>query len=144
MQINILGAGAFGSALATTLAQNKNHQITLVALPQYIEEIKNNNNRYSPDFKMLPNIEVQENFSSHPDVIFLATPAQEIASVITSLKEISPNVPLIFCSKGLYVENQKPYLMTTYAKEHLQNPLHVLAGPDFAVKAPSAVALFSF
>ena len=136
MEINILGAGAFGSALATAFAQNKNNKITLVALPHSIEEIKSNQNRYAPDFKLLDNIEVSTTFCAHPEVIFLATPAQKIAEIVETLKHrhppIHPKVPFIFCSKGLYAENQKPYLMTTYAQQYLEHPLHVLAGPDFA------------
>jgi len=132
MKIDILGAGAFGSSLAIALGQSTKNQVKLVALPQYVEEIKAGKNRFLPDFQLPSTITVVTEFSGDVDVIFIATPAQEIAAVIQSLKKVASHIPVVFCSKGLYVENHKPYLMTTYAKEQIDNPLHVLSGPNFA------------
>ena len=56
MKITILGAGAYGLALATMVNEN-NHKITIwTKLESELEELKKNhtNNRVLPDF-VLPN-----------------------------------------------------------------------------------------
>lgn len=104
MNIEILGAGAFGKSLAAVFASK--HTVSLITQ--------------------------STNFSPNPDIAFAAAPAQNIKDVTKKLQSLPSKTPIIFCSKGLFIENNKPYFMTTYAAQYLQNPLYVLSGPNFA------------
>ncbi|USO02078.1 MAG: NAD(P)-binding domain-containing protein [Alphaproteobacteria bacterium] len=131
MKINILGAGAFGTALA--IAFSPNHKIRLITLPKYFEELLSGYNCFIPDVKIPKSVEISLDIDPDCDVLFVATPAQVIEEVVSRLKkELPKHIPIIFCSKGLYVKDNKPYLMTEYAKTTLKNPLYVLGGPNFA------------
>lgn len=128
MQIDILGAGAFGSALAIAFGQN--HNIRLVALPKHLKDLFAGKNALNLSFPS--SVEFDSAFREKPDVVLVATPAQEIKNILPLLETLPQDVPIIFCSKGLYIEKKNPYLMTTYAEIKLKNPLFVLSGPNFA------------
>ena len=128
MQIDILGAGAFGSALAIALGQN--NYIRLVALPKHLNDLFTGKNALNLSFPS--SVEFDSAFRERPDVVLVATPAQEIKNITPLLETLPYDVPIVFCSKGLYIEKKIPYLMTTYAALKLKNPLLVLSGPNFA------------
>ena len=130
MKINILGAGGLGSALAINLGQK--HKVRLIALPEFVAEIKAGKNRFFPHFQLPKTVEVDTEFSSDVEVVFITTPAQEIVNIIARLQKLNKNIPIIFCSKGLLNEAGKPFLMTTYAQGKISNPVHVFCGPTFA------------
>lgn len=139
MNITILGAGAFGTALSICLSKLK-HNINLVTYTEdFLQELKTHheNLTFFKGFKIPEHIKFDINIPKNTDVLLLATPAQKIPQVITRLKtELNPNIPIIFCSKGIYIEEEnhskKYFLMSEYAKQHLENPLLALSGPNFA------------
>ena len=132
MIINILGAGAFGTALA--IAFSKNHKVCLITLPKFLKELSEGENKiFIPGFSIPETVEISTNISSDCEVLFVATPAQEISNVIENLNKNLPSfVSVVFCSKGLFIDQDTPFVMTEFAKTQLKNPLHVLGGPNFA------------
>jgi glycerol-3-phosphate dehydrogenase (NAD(P)+) len=124
MHITVLGAGAFGSALVSSFVGSL-HTIHIVALSKQIDILRSR----------FPNeVEISAEFPHKTDVILVATPAQQIAQVTQQLKVLNSHVPIVFCSKGLFLDNQTPHFMTTYAAQYLSNPLYALAGPNFAIE----------
>jgi len=131
MKINILGAGSFGTGLS--IAFSKSHDVRLITLPKYFKELASGYNCFIPDAKIPKSVVISIDIDPECDVLFVATPSQAIEDVTSRLKkELPPHIPIIFCSKGLYVKDNKPYLMTDYAKTIVKNPLYVLGGPNFA------------
>ena len=131
MNINILGAGAFGTALALVFYQK--HHVRLITLPKYLKELEFGYNSFLPDVKIPPSIDVHTEIDPSCDVLFSVTPAQTIDDTTHKIAQLLPaHTPVVFCSKGLYVKDQKPYLMTDYAQTKLKNPLYALGGPNFA------------
>ena len=128
----IIGAGAWGTALAISLGQH--HPVTLVASTaaraKNIGEERVNNKRLQnhalPDSVKVTNSLESVSLASH---CLLAVPTTHLTSIITQLlsydtKELS----YILCTKGMY-DGALPYEMT---RKHLQGRIAVLSGPNLA------------
>ncbi|MEE8505895.1 MAG: NAD(P)H-dependent glycerol-3-phosphate dehydrogenase [Kiloniellales bacterium] len=148
-RIGIVGAGAWGTALALT-ARCAGRDVVLWARdPALAEEInaRRENRPYLPDVTLGPAIRVSpEPAELTPcDVLLLAIPAQHLRAVSAGLAEhITEKQPLIVCSKG--IEQTSLKLMTEVLAETLPGrPLAVLSGPNFAAEVarglPAAATL---
>jgi glycerol-3-phosphate dehydrogenase (NAD(P)+) len=148
-RISILGAGAWGTALANALART-HRRVTLYDLDQaVIEEIakKSTNTTRLPDVKILPDITPTASLSSaaNADVLLLVVPAQALRSLAAELGPlIRESAPVIACSKG--IEQGTGKFVTQILTEAIPNcrPA-VLSGPSFAADVarglPTAVTL---
>lgn len=145
----ILGAGAWGSALAQVCA-NANNQIILWAHePKVAEEINktNLNSRYLPDINLSKNIKATGDLSelADCDIILAVTPAQFTRNIFKELSAfVKPKTPIILCSKG--IERGTYSLMTDVLREEIPQAVPcVLSGPSFAkdvaIGKPTAVTL---
>jgi glycerol-3-phosphate dehydrogenase (NAD(P)+) len=148
-QVGVIGAGAWGTALAM-LANRAGSQATLwTRNTQVIESIKTTreNVQYLPDMFIDPAIEVTDDLQrmSRMDILIISIPAQSLRTVAISLSDIVPaNVPLILATKG--VERGSLMLMSEVVQSILpHNPYAILSGPNFAREAaaglPTASAL---
>lgn len=135
--IAVLGAGAWGTAIANLLANN-GHIVTIWALePQVVEDINNlnENKTYLPNIKLAKNITAVNNLSELKKVeaLFSVVPAQYNANVFTKLAELSlinNEIPIVICSKG--IDNEKLKLLSDIVTEFFQNPVCAMCGPNFA------------
>lgn len=151
LNIAILGAGGWGTALANLLHSNK-HNVTLW---EYDKEYAHTLQEHRENFYFLPNVKIPKDiFITHDidiavhnkDLIVVATPTQFIRNVINNIKDFDLSRHLILSvSKG--IENDT--LMTVsqifadvFMKFKKKNVI-VLSGPshaeEVAHKIPTAV-----
>ena len=141
----VIGAGAWGTALASTLAGNG--PVTLWARePEVVAAI--NESRENPLF--LPGIPLPDAITATAhlgdvaacDIILLVVPAQHLRVVLASAA-FPPETPLVLCAKG--IEAGSHALMVEVARACVPNPIAVLSGPSFAAEVarglPCAITL---
>jgi glycerol-3-phosphate dehydrogenase (NAD(P)+) len=146
--IAIIGAGAWGTALAQVLA-DAGRRITLYArAPELAQAINSHgqNENYLSGIFLNNNIratsEIKESVKD-ADIVLLATPTQFIRNALMDLKPFLPaNVPLVSCAKGIEITTGK--LLSEVAAEIIPGaPYGVLSGPTFAYEVarglPTAV-----
>lgn len=147
--VGILGAGAWGTALAQVCA-GSDRPVTLWARePEVAAEI----NKDHENHLFLPGVTLASSITARSDLAELATcdlilavpPAQHMRATLSALAgHIQPATPIILCAKG--IEQGSLKLMTEVAEETLPGqPIAVLSGPSFAGEVarglPTAVTL---
>ncbi|MEE2694222.1 MAG: NAD(P)H-dependent glycerol-3-phosphate dehydrogenase [Pseudomonadota bacterium] len=147
--VGVLGAGAWGTALATVAARNK-HRVVLWDIDPVIAESINNTHKHPVAF---PNVELSplirgtshiEEIGSCP-LILAVVPAQVMRSALSQLAEhLKSTARLTLCAKG--IEKNTGQLMTDVAEETIPGARAViLSGPTFAGEValglPTAITL---
>lgn len=148
--IGILGAGAWGTALALVASRAGKKVLLQAREPEVIEAIreKNENTPFLPNVPLNDGISVTndpEAVIKAADVVLLVIPAQFLrASCKSFAASWKSGLPAVVCAKG--IEQKTGALMSEILEEELpQAPLAVLSGPTFAAEAalekPTAVTL---
>lgn len=147
--IDIIGGGAWGTALAQALAQTDKKVNLWAREGEVVEAInsKHENTPFLPGITLNKNIRATNNLGdlAKADAILLVPPAQHMRSTLEALKpHIREDQPLVICAKG--VEIGTGLLMSEIAKEAVPNAkIAVLTGPTFAAEIakglPSAMTL---
>ncbi|RZI46499.1 NAD(P)H-dependent glycerol-3-phosphate dehydrogenase [Candidatus Finniella inopinata] len=149
----IVGAGAWGTALAMAMARGRHH-VTLVPQSEaHAHELINHrvNKTYFPDITLDPKIQVDGDYNilKTADVILWVIPTQYTHSLLSSIKSmIQDHVPFIICSKGIDC-TQTPVtrdsLLSSIVSKIIENPVAFLSGPNFAIEVarglPAAATL---
>ncbi len=150
-RIAVLGAGAWGTALAVSLARRGGHQLTLWAhSPAHAEELTDSgeNLRYLPGFVLPLDIRITARLGEaieEAEVILCVTPAQALRSVMEQIApSLQPQQVLLSASKG--IEERTFLRMAQVVAEHApENPFGTLGGPSFAQEVaagmPTAVTV---
>jgi len=136
MNITVIGAGAWGTALANSLAGK--HHVTLWARdPEQIEDMRVSrcNQRYLPDISLPDNLALSSDFSGAMAAAELAIIAVPIAALRTTLRQLAQlqhNFGVVWACKGFEAETSK--LPHQVAAEVLPEKFSrgVLSGPSFA------------
>ncbi|UUX48516.1 NAD(P)-dependent glycerol-3-phosphate dehydrogenase [Nisaea acidiphila] len=147
-RIAVLGAGAWGTALALE-AHRAGRKVTLwTRRPEQADEIRRSreNAVYLPGIALPDDLAVTSDPAEaidSADVLLLVVPAQHMRAALSSF-EIPPGLPLVSAAKG--IENTTDKTMSEVLAEMLpDNPAAVLSGPSFAGEAaagkPTAVTL---
>ncbi|WP_163265470.1 NAD(P)H-dependent glycerol-3-phosphate dehydrogenase [Chelativorans alearense] len=148
--IAVLGAGAWGTALALT-ARRAGHKATLWARDTEVAHEINHthtNGRYLPGVKLDPKLAALSDVAAVLDgvhCVLAATPAQTLRAVLGAARDaLAPDVPVVLCAKG--IERETGRLMSEVARQVLPaNPLAALSGPSFAADVaaglPTAVTV---
>jgi glycerol-3-phosphate dehydrogenase (NAD(P)+) len=151
MRIAVIGAGAWGTALAQVAIRGG--EVTLWARePEVAAGIasEHENVPFLPGFKLDPKIRATSDLAeagAGVEAVMLVVPAQFLRSVARDLARVlEPGVPVILCAKG--IEARTGALMTEVAAEMLPGrDLAVLSGPSFAHEVarglPTALVLAS-
>jgi len=150
-KIGVIGAGAWGTALAMA-AQRAGNEVIIQAHEQDVAEAINKiheNPTFLKNFKLDKNIIATTKLSeaTNVDVVLLVTPAQFLRPVCEAAADNWPSgVPAVICSKG--IEQDSYSLMSEIVGEVLPaKPIAILSGPAFAVEVasnlPTAVTLAS-
>ncbi len=143
-KILVIGAGAWGTAIANLVAKNSYEVFISANHQKIVDEInqKNSNQIFLPKVSLSDNITAINAFDveiKKCDLVFIATPSNSVESIlrkIASLK-IGLNTGFIICSKGL--DHQKLKFFSEIFSEILPlNKLAILSGPNFALEVATS------
>lgn len=149
-RIAVLGAGAWGTALAVSLARHGSHQICLWAhSPAHAEELAESgrNARYLPNFTLPADIHVTADLPAaihNAEIILCVTPSQSLRETMAGVAPaLQPTQVLLSASKGI---EEKTFLrMSQIMREFGDNPVATLGGPSFAQEVaagmPTAITI---
>lgn len=147
MTVAVIGAGAFGTALACALADDGQEVLLWSrSAGQAVECASTRKSTYLPKITLPKGIRPISDLSKIKGVtaILLAIPAQQTAQFLSENATQLPLAPLVLCAKG--IDLQTFQLQTDIAAKHAPNlPLAVLTGPGFATEIarglPTALTL---
>jgi len=146
-RIGIIGAGAWGTALAQILARAGRTVTIWAHEPETAAAI--NRDHANPVF--LPGVALDAAIrataalddAAAADAVLLVPPAQHLRVLAASLR-LAPDVPLVICAKGIEIASGA-LLTEVIADAQPQAPRAVLSGPTFAAEVarglPTAVTL---
>jgi glycerol-3-phosphate dehydrogenase (NAD(P)+) len=152
MRCTVVGAGAWGTALADLLARN-GHEVRIWAYePDVVESInsKHENLRFlrghalSSSLKALGDV---QRAVEDAELVTLATPSHVLRRIVKSASGSLPrSAPLVVATKG--IEKDTLCLMTEVAEQEISGATVVaISGPSFAVEVvngqPTAVVVAS-
>ena len=133
---SIIGAGAWGSALAQVIAAHKEEVTLWTRSPTLADEINatHKNKAYLGDIKLSNHINATSTLeiALESSILLMVTPAQSIRAILNDMKPlIRTDHTLVLCSKG--IETETGHLMSDVVAEILPNtPCAILGGPNFA------------
>jgi glycerol-3-phosphate dehydrogenase (NAD(P)+) len=144
--IGVIGAGAWGTALAQALAADESEVLLWAREPELVEEINatRTNSLFLPGAVLAETIRATGAIAEMAgcEIVLLVTPAQHLGAVLGGL----PSFPrdLVLCAKG--IEASSGRLMSEVARGAApHSEIAVLSGPTFAHEVaagmPTAVTL---
>lgn len=148
-EIAVLGAGAWGTALANQAARSGGNVTLWARDVLHVREMHETreNRRRLPGVALAANVTPSANLLalSSAQLVLLAVPAQAFRGLLESVALVlRPSVPLVICAKG--IERGTGVFLSDIVADILpQNPVAVLSGPSFAQdlakSLPTAVTL---
>lgn len=137
LNISVVGAGAFGTALALSSLKTGARVSLLARRPEMAENLSQNrmNQPYLKDVRFPDTLIISSNPETlqEADLILLATPAQSMEDSIAWLKPFfKTTTPLVICAKGIHLVRQA--LLSGVVRPLVSNPLAILSGPSFAIE----------
>ena len=151
MKLAILGAGAWGTALAIRFAER--HSVTLWSIDaQSIAAMRHEriNTRYLPEIALPDNLHLSDDLAEsiqHTELVLIATPMAGLRPTLRKLRESGSTAPVLWVCKGL--EANTMLLPHQVAAEEMDAaiPRGTLSGPSFALEVaqglPAAITLAS-
>jgi glycerol-3-phosphate dehydrogenase (NAD(P)+) len=132
-RVAVVGAGAWGTALAQTAARAGRRVLLCARDPQIAAAIarEQRNPRYLPDIPLDPSIEASSDLAlaAGADAVLLAVPAQTVRETVRLLPELGG--PLVICAKG-FERASGLRLSEVVASERPGQAIAALSGPNFA------------
>lgn len=142
-RITVLGAGAWGTALAISLARRGGHRLGLWAhTPSLAEQLHESgeNLSYLPGFILPVDVHVTSDLPEaifEADIIVCVMPSQHLRSVISHIAPLlTPHQIILSASKG--IEEASYLRMSQVIASVTDNPCAVLSGPSFAQEVAAA------
>jgi len=148
VRIGIIGAGAWGTALAQVAARNGDPVLLWAHEPEVVAGINEarENRLFLPGIALLDGIRATTALEevAQADALLVVTPAQHLRAILSATPV--GQTPLVLCAKGM--EAGTHLLMSQVAADvHPAAPIAVLSGPTFAHEVagglPTAVTLAS-
>ncbi|MEM8539910.1 MAG: NAD(P)H-dependent glycerol-3-phosphate dehydrogenase [Pseudomonadota bacterium] len=149
-KIAVLGAGAWGTALAASFAEN-GHRVTLwgrdAAQLRLMKETRSNV-KYLPGVALSAGLNFEEKLGQSintAEIILLVIPAQQIASIAEQISDLAQDgATLISCAKG--IDQSTGHTMSqVLSRIAPQFNIAALSGPSFAADVveglPTAVTI---
>ena len=148
-KFGVIGGGAWGTALAQTLAVS-GRDVTLWAFEQECSaaiNVKHENTLYLPGVKLHPSLRASSDMAdlAGVDAVLAVAPAQHMRATLANFAPYaSDGLPVVLCSKGIEISTLS--FMSDVLADVLPNTIPaVLSGPSFAVDVaaglPTAVTL---
>ena len=142
-RITVLGAGAWGTALALSLARRGGHHIVLWCHSPALAEQLNDageNLPYLPGFTLPADILVTSDLPGaifEADILLCVTPSQHLRGVIAHIAPLlTPDQIILSATKGI---EQTTFLrMSQVIASVTSNPVAILSGPSFAQEVAAA------
>jgi len=134
--IGVIGAGAWGTALAIVAAGNAEKVLLWAREPEVVESVsaRRENTLFMPGVRLPGAIQATAALSDigGADALLLVTPAQHMRATLAGLRGIvKPHTPVIICAKG--IETGSGLLLNEVLEEALpQAEPAILSGPSFA------------
>ena len=131
--IGVIGAGAWGTALAQAVSRAGRRAVLFARDPELARAIASahRNPRYLADLALDPDIEASADLAAAAgaDVLLLAVPAQALRGLA---RQLPPSeAPLVICAKGFEAATGAR-LSQVVASERPASTVAVLSGPNFA------------
>jgi glycerol-3-phosphate dehydrogenase (NAD(P)+) len=142
MSIAVLGAGAWGTAIAAVLSAR--HSVVLYARnPDQCARLARDrvNARYLPSLALSESLQFTddlhvavEHTASDSGLILVATPTAALRSIVRDVSEIAPDAPLVWLCKGF--EQSTEQLPHQIVREEMGERADAgpLSGPSFAIE----------
>jgi glycerol-3-phosphate dehydrogenase (NAD(P)+) len=151
-RIAVLGAGAWGTALALSLARRDGHELCLWSHSSVLAEQlaeAGENIPYLPGFTLPAGIDITSDLPRaifEADILLCVTPSQHLRGVITNIAPLlTKNQIILSASKG--IEATTFLRMSQVVAAISDNPFAVLSGPSFAQEVaagmPTAIVVAS-
>jgi glycerol-3-phosphate dehydrogenase (NAD(P)+) len=146
--IGVIGAGAWGTALATMLAADGTPVALWARSPALADEIASTriNGTYLPGVTLAPTIAVTSDLAqlASMPVLLVVCPAQHVGTVLSGLPASAVPRDLVLCAKGIEAGTGRLMADVTRAAAP-GDRLAVLSGPTFAREVatglPTAITL---
>lgn len=140
MNITVLGAGAWGTALATLLQRGGHHVTIWGHDAKHLEELRNgSNDRYLPGIKLPTNWRLEGNLASalvEAEHVVVAVPSKAFREVTSALASFSGTVTSV--TKG--IEHQTGLTMSgILAVNAPKAKLAALSGPSLALEVARGI-----
>ncbi len=147
-KIGVIGAGAFGTALANVLGKSGNVVLLFDTNKAVIDDINKNhkNSAHWPDLLLSKKIKAVSNLNELAELntLLIAVPSFAFKSVVESLESIRWHGNLLICTKGIDVKSEN-FLSFIAGKDLFPSEIAVLSGPSFAKEvAEGKFSLFTF
>ncbi len=151
-RIVVIGAGAWGTALAVSLARRGGHTLSLWAhSPAHAKELNDTgeNTRYLPRFILPADIRITSDLLravEGTEILLCVTPSQHLRGILRQLApHLTASQVIISASKGL--EDTTFLRMSQVVAEHVDSAFGTLGGPSFAQEVaagmPTAITIAS-
>jgi glycerol-3-phosphate dehydrogenase (NAD(P)+) len=147
-RVTVVGAGAWGTALAAVAARAGREVILCARRPHLAAEMAaTRSNPKLPGAKLDANVKVTDDIglAAQAELILIATPAQNLRAAVTALApHLAKATPVVACAKG--IERGTHKFMTEVIAETAPDAIPaILSGPSFAEDVarglPTAVTL---
>lgn len=148
-KIGVIGAGAWGTALASVSARAERDTLIWALEKDVVDSINDTheNTTYLAGTKLPNTIRATSALSdmADRDAILMVAPAQHLGTILADLvPHLQADVPVVLCAKG--VERVSLRFMSEVAAQHLSSEhIAVLSGPSFAAEVaiglPTAITL---
>ena len=143
-RIAVLGAGAWGTALALSLVRQQRHSVLLWGhTPSHVEAMERSreNSRYLPDFRFPEGLRLCSSLQQaahEADVLLLVTPSEHVRSTVGALATfLNAKHSIVSASKGIEEES---FLRVSEIVAALTDvPFAALGGPSFAREVAAAL-----
>ncbi|MDK2124125.1 NAD(P)H-dependent glycerol-3-phosphate dehydrogenase [Parachitinimonas caeni] len=149
MKITVMGAGAWGTALAISLAEK--HQVILWgrdANQVHAMQTDRENTRYLPGIAFPSNLSIDESLgqaTQQSDLVLVVTPTAGLRPSLNALVALQKSCPVVWACKGLEVGSMLPPHAIADTILPPSIPRGVLSGPSFAQEVatglPAALTL---
>ena len=149
MKITLLGAGAWGTALAIAFAGK--HDVTLWSREEDVAvDLQNTreNHRFFPGYKLPASVAVSTDFAAavaNAELLLIATPIAGLRPTVERLKALQVTLPILWVCKGFEAGSGKLPHQVVMEVLGPQVVCGALSGPSFAEEVaagqPTAVAL---
>jgi glycerol-3-phosphate dehydrogenase (NAD(P)+) len=153
MHCAVIGAGAWGTALAEVLARNGHDTVLWAREPDVTASINevHENKRFLAGAPLTPSLRASSDLGTaldgDPEVVVFAPPSQALRSMASQARSFLRGAPIaVIATKGIELDTFA--LMTGVVEEELRgSPVVALSGPSFAAEVaarqPTAVVAAS-
>jgi glycerol-3-phosphate dehydrogenase (NAD(P)+) len=151
-RVAVIGAGAWGTALAAALARNGT-AVTLWGRDRRVLDavrLQQQNPRYLPDIALPAGIATTGNLGEavRADALIVATPSHTFRSMLRALRDrLAAGTPLVWACKGIEPDSHRLIHEIVAAELDWPPPHAALSGPSFAGEVarglPTAVTIAS-